>query len=78
MGSQACLQVVKTLTLGGHAAQQLRRREAFSVLLCQPVEARDVLLPIDFGTGPDARRTSAETRRRAVEWRGGSPDSTRA
>lgn len=37
-------------------------------LLCQPVEARDVLLPIDFGTGPDARRTSAETRRRAVEW----------
>lgn len=37
-------------------------------LLCQPVEARDVLLPIDFGTGPDARRTSAETRRKAVEW----------
>lgn len=37
-------------------------------LLCQPVEARDVLLPIDFGAGPEARRTSAETRRRAVEW----------
>jgi putative hemolysin len=37
-------------------------------LLCQPVEARDVLLPIDFGTGPDARRTSAETRKKAVEW----------
>jgi len=26
------------------------------------------LLPIDFGPGTDARRTSAETRRRAVEW----------
>ncbi len=37
-------------------------------LLCQPVEARDVLLPIDFGPGAEARRTSAETRRRAVEW----------
>ena len=37
-------------------------------LLCQPVEARDVLLPIDFGTGPEARRISAETRRRSVEW----------
>lgn len=37
-------------------------------LLCQPPEARDVLLPIDFGPGTDARRTSAETRRRAVEW----------
>ncbi len=37
-------------------------------LLCQPPEARHVLLPIDFGAGPEARRTSAETRRRAVEW----------
>lgn len=37
-------------------------------LLCQPPEARDVLLPIDFGPGPEARRISAETRRRAVEW----------
>jgi putative hemolysin len=37
-------------------------------LLCQPPEARDVLLPIDFGSGTEARRTSAETRRRAVEW----------
>ena len=37
-------------------------------LLCQPPEARDVLLPIDFGPGAEARRTSAETRRRAVEW----------
>ena len=37
-------------------------------LLCQPREAQDVLLPIDFGAGPEARRTSAETRRKAVEW----------
>ena len=37
-------------------------------LLCQPPEARDVLLPIDFGAGPEARRISAETRKQAVEW----------
>jgi putative hemolysin len=37
-------------------------------LLCQPAEARDVLLPIDFGPGTDARRTSAETRRKAQDW----------
>lgn len=37
-------------------------------LLCQPPEAKDVLLPIDFGPGPEARRTSAETRRLAVDW----------
>ncbi len=37
-------------------------------LLCQPTEARDLLLPVDFGTGPEARRTSAETRRHAIEW----------
>ena len=37
-------------------------------LLCQPREARQVLLPIDFGPGPEARRVSAETRRQAAEW----------
>lgn len=37
-------------------------------LLCQPPEAREALLPVDFGAGPEARRTSAETRRRAVDW----------
>lgn len=37
-------------------------------LLCQPEEARDVLLPVDFGPGEEARRTSLETRRRAAEW----------
>lgn len=37
-------------------------------LLCQPTEAKDVLLPVDFGAGAEARRTSAETRRLAVDW----------
>lgn len=37
-------------------------------LLCQPHEARGVLMPIDFGAGQEARRKSAETRRRAVDW----------
>ncbi len=37
-------------------------------LLCQPQEVQDALLPIDFGAGPEARRTSAETRRKSVEW----------
>jgi putative hemolysin len=37
-------------------------------LLCQPREAQDILLPIDFGPGPEARRVSAETRRRSVDW----------
>jgi putative hemolysin len=37
-------------------------------LLRQPPEARDILLPIDFGPGPEARRVSAETRRQAVDW----------
>ncbi|MGL6209803.1 MAG: lysophospholipid acyltransferase family protein [Paracoccaceae bacterium] len=37
-------------------------------LLCQPPEARDVLLPVDFGAGEAARRTSAETRARAQAW----------
>ncbi len=37
-------------------------------LLCQPPEARDLLLPVDFGPGPEARRMSVETRRRAQDW----------
>ncbi|MCW1917217.1 hypothetical protein NX862_00455 [Rhodobacter sp. KR11] len=37
-------------------------------LLCKPHEARGVLMPIDFGPGPEARRTSAETRKKAVDW----------
>jgi len=37
-------------------------------LLCQPPEARDLLLPIDFGPGEAARRTSVDTRRQAQAW----------
>lgn len=36
--------------------------------LCQPPEARDVLLPVDFSAGAEARRTSAATRKAAVDW----------
>jgi putative hemolysin len=37
-------------------------------LLCQVPEARDYLLPIDFGKTPKAAQTSALTRRLSVEW----------
>lgn len=37
-------------------------------LLCQPPEAREALMPVDFAETAEARRCSAETRRRAVEW----------
>lgn len=37
-------------------------------LLCQPPEAQDLLLPVDFGPGPEARQTSLMTRRRAQDW----------
>ncbi len=37
-------------------------------LLCQPPEAQGVLLPVDFADTPQARRTSLETRRQAVDW----------
>jgi putative hemolysin len=37
-------------------------------LLCQPPETRDYLLPVDFGGTPEARATSALTRRRTVDW----------
>jgi putative hemolysin len=41
-------------------------------LLCQPPEARNYLLPIDFGNTEAARATTLATRRRAAEWlRGG-------
>lgn len=41
-------------------------------LLCQIPEAREYLLPVDFGGTPEAVQTSAMTRRRCVEWlRGG-------
>ncbi len=37
-------------------------------LLAQPPEVQDAVLPVDFGGTCDARRTSALTRSRAVEW----------
>ena len=37
-------------------------------LLCQPREADNYLLPVDFGHGANARQRSAETRLAAVEW----------
>ena len=37
-------------------------------LLCQIPEAREFLLPVDFGGTPEAAQTSAMTRRRCVEW----------
>ena len=37
-------------------------------LLCQPPETRDYLLPVDFGGTPEARTTSALTRKRTVDW----------
>lgn len=37
-------------------------------LLCQPPEARDYLLPVDFGGTPEAQATSVLTRRRTLDW----------
>jgi len=37
-------------------------------LLCQPPEAKTYLLPVDFTNTPEARATSASTRRRSVDW----------
>ncbi len=37
-------------------------------LLCQPPEAKDYLLPVDFGGTAQARQTSIATRRRTIDW----------
>lgn len=37
-------------------------------LLCQPPEARDFLLPVDFGGTKEAQTTSVLTRRRTMDW----------
>jgi putative hemolysin len=54
----------------GHLVSQRRRDVKLMVnsQLCQPPEARNALLPVDFGHTAAARRVSAETRRAAVEW----------
>ena len=54
----------------GHLVSRVRKDVKIMThsLLCQPEAARDVLLPVDFGPGEAARRTSAETRRQAADW----------
>jgi putative hemolysin len=54
----------------GHLVSSRRRDVKLMVnsQLCQPPEAREVLLPVDFSRSPEARRVSAETRRTAVQW----------
>jgi putative hemolysin len=54
----------------GHLVSTRRRDVKLMVnsQLCQPPEAKNALLPVDFGHTVAARRVSAETRRAAVEW----------
>lgn len=54
----------------GHLVSQRRQDAKLMVhsLLAQPAEAKDILLPVDFGGTSEARRTSAETRRAAQDW----------
>jgi putative hemolysin len=56
--------------LMGHLATRVRpdTRIMTHSLLCQIPEAREYLLPVDFGGTPEAVQTSAMTRRRCVEW----------
>jgi putative hemolysin len=44
-----------------------RARIMAHALLCRVPEMQPYLLPVDFGPGSDARRTSGETRRKAVD-----------
>lgn len=56
--------------LMGHLATSVRPDTKIIThsLLCQIPEAREFLLPVDFGRTPKAAQTSALTRRRSVEW----------
>jgi putative hemolysin len=56
----------------GHLATRVRpdTRIMTHSLLCQPPEARDYLLPVDFGGTPEAQATTLATRRRALAWLG--------
>lgn len=56
--------------LMGHLATAVRPDTKIMThsLLCQIPEAREFLLPVDFGGTPQAAQTSARTRRRSVEW----------
>lgn len=54
----------------GDIATQLRSDVKIMThsLLCQPPEAAQYLLPVDFGATKAAQRRSASTRKAAVEW----------
>ena len=54
----------------GHLATRVRPDSKIMThsLLCQPPEARDYLLPVDFGGTPEAQQTSLLTRRRTLDW----------
>jgi putative hemolysin len=54
----------------GHLATKIRPDTLIMThsLLCQPPEARQFLLPVDFGGTEQALATTVATRRRAVEW----------
>ena len=56
--------------LMGHLATSIRPDTKIMThsLLCQVPEAREFLLPVDFGGTPTANQTSALTRRRSMEW----------
>lgn len=61
--------IVDGLLVGALASARRRDvRLMVHSLLCQPPEAREALMPVDFAETAEARRCSAETRRRAVEW----------
>jgi putative hemolysin len=57
----------------GHLATRVRPDTKIMThsLLCQPPEARDYLLPVDFGGTPEAMQTSLLTRRRTLDWLNG-------
>jgi putative hemolysin len=54
----------------GHLATRIRPDTKIMThsLLCQPPEARDFMLPVDFGGTPEAQQTSLLTRRRTLDW----------
>jgi putative hemolysin len=54
----------------GHLATRVRPDTKIMThsLLCQPPEARDYLLPVDFGGTREAQQTSLLTRRRTIDW----------
>jgi len=56
--------------LMGHLATSVRPDTKIMThsLLCEVPEAREYLLPVDFGGTPDAIHTSALTRKRCAEW----------